>query len=78
MGLNTREKKIDLPPRGSRNADPITDAPGRTPSRPGSGRRSPGPPAAWPSARSLGLSLLLSARPWVPWRGATPGRASAR
>ncbi len=36
MGINTGEKKIDLPPRGSRNADPITDAPGAHPSKPGS------------------------------------------
>ncbi len=28
MGINSGEKKIDLPPRGSRNADPITGAPG--------------------------------------------------
>ena len=78
MGVNTREKKIDLPPKGNRNADPITDAPGRTPSKPGSERRSPGPPAVWPSARSRGLSLPPSARPWAPWSGATPARGSAR
>jgi hypothetical protein len=37
MGLNTREKKIDLPPRGSRNADPITDEPGAHPIEAGIG-----------------------------------------
>jgi hypothetical protein len=37
MGLNTREKKIDLPPRGSRNADPITDEPGAHPIETGIG-----------------------------------------
>ena len=31
------EKKIDLPPRGSRNADPITDAPGSHPIETGIG-----------------------------------------
>ena len=31
------EKKIDLPPRGSRNADPITDAPGAHPIETGIG-----------------------------------------
>jgi hypothetical protein len=37
MGINTGEKKIDLPPRGSRNADPITDAPGAHPIEAGIG-----------------------------------------
>ena len=37
MGLNTREKKFDLPPRGSRNADPITDEPGAHPIEAGIG-----------------------------------------
>ncbi len=34
--MNT-EKKIDLPPKGSRNADPITDAPGSHPIETGIG-----------------------------------------
>ena len=37
MGLNTREKKIDLPPRGNRNADPITNEPGAHPIEAGIG-----------------------------------------
>jgi len=37
MSLNTREKKIDLPPRGSLNADPITAAPGAHPIEAGIG-----------------------------------------
>lgn len=37
MGYNTGEKKIDLPPRGSRNADPITDAAGAHPIEAGIG-----------------------------------------
>lgn len=37
MGLNARDKKVDLPPRGSRNADPITDAPGAHPIEAGIG-----------------------------------------
>ena len=37
MGRNTREKKIDLPPRGNRNADPITDEPGAHPIEAGIG-----------------------------------------
>jgi hypothetical protein len=37
MGINTGEKTIDLPPRGSRNADPITDAPGAHPIEAGIG-----------------------------------------
>ena len=78
MGLNTRDKKIDLPPRGSRNADPITDEPGAHPIEAGSGRRSPGRPAAWPSARSRGLSLPPLAQSWGQWPGATPARAWAR
>jgi hypothetical protein len=37
MDINTSEKKIDLPPKGSRNADPITDAPGAHPIEAGIG-----------------------------------------
>ena len=37
MGIDTGEKKIDLPPRGGRNADPITDAPGAHPIEAGIG-----------------------------------------
>jgi hypothetical protein len=37
MNINTGEKKIDLPPRGNRNADPITDAPGAHPIEAGIG-----------------------------------------
>jgi hypothetical protein len=37
MGTDNHEKKIDLPPRGSRNADPITDAPGAHPIEAGIG-----------------------------------------
>jgi hypothetical protein len=33
----TREKKVDLPPKGSRNPDPITDAPGAHPIETGIG-----------------------------------------
>lgn len=34
---NDRKKKVDLPPRGDRNADPITDAPGAHPIEVGAG-----------------------------------------
>jgi hypothetical protein len=37
MSITNREKKIDLPPRGSRNADPITDEPGAHPIEAGIG-----------------------------------------
>jgi hypothetical protein len=37
MDTNTREKTIDLPPTGSRNPDPITDAPGSHPIETGIG-----------------------------------------
>ena len=37
MDTGTREKKIDLPPTGSRNPDPITDAPGAHPIETGIG-----------------------------------------
>ena len=57
------EKKIDLPPTGSRNPDPITDASGRIPSRLASEPPWSGPPAGWPSARSRDRSPPLSERP---------------
>jgi hypothetical protein len=37
VDTKTREKKIDLPPTGSRNADPITDEPGAHPIEAGIG-----------------------------------------
>lgn len=37
MDTRTREKTVDLPPAGSRNADPITDAPGAHPIEAGIG-----------------------------------------
>lgn len=37
MDTDTGEKTIDLPPRGNRNADPITDAPGAHPIEAGIG-----------------------------------------
>ena len=37
MDTRTREKKVDLPPVGSRNPDPITDAPGAHPIETGIG-----------------------------------------
>jgi hypothetical protein len=37
MDIKTREKTIDLPPTGSRNPDPITDAPGSHPIETGIG-----------------------------------------
>ena len=37
MDANTREKKFDLPPKGSRNSDPITDAAGSHPIETGIG-----------------------------------------
>jgi hypothetical protein len=37
MDTRTREKRVDLPPTGSRNPDPITDAPGAHPIEAGIG-----------------------------------------
>ena len=50
--VSRSEKSVDLPPKGSRNADPITDAPG---SHPIENRHCPPqwqvPRAAWRLAR---------------------------
>ena len=37
MDIDKREKKVNLPPKGSRNPDPITDAPGSHPIETGIG-----------------------------------------
>src|SRR3954453_21721861 len=37
MAAADREKSVDVPPRGARNADPITDAPGSHPVETGVG-----------------------------------------
>jgi hypothetical protein len=37
MGTQRKEKKVDLPPKGDRNADPITNAPGAHPIETGVG-----------------------------------------
>ena len=65
MDTNSREKKLDLPPTGSRNADPITDAPARIRSRPASGPPSPGP--------SSGLAVGAVAGPIAAAVGAAAG-----
>ena len=45
------EKKVDLPPTGNRNADPITDGQARIPLKQASAPRRQRCRAAWPSVR---------------------------
>jgi phage tail tape-measure protein len=58
------EKKIDLPPRGDRNADPITDAPGSHPIETGIGAAVAGAASgmaagavAGPAAAAVGVAI---------------------
>ena len=60
---DTPKRKSISRPREAAIADPITDAPVPTRSRPASEPPSPGPPAAWLSVRSQGPLPLPSARP---------------
>ena len=65
MDTNTREKTLDLPPTGSRNADPITDEPGAHPIETGIG-------AAIAGAAS-GLAVGAVAGPMAAAVGAAAG-----
>jgi phage tail tape-measure protein len=65
MTTDTLEKKLDLPPTGSRNADPITDAPGAHPIEAGIG-------AAVAGAAS-GLAIGAVAGPVAAALGAAAG-----
>ena len=47
------EKKVDLPPTGGRNADPITKVPGSHPIETGVGAAATGHSAAWLAAQSV-------------------------
>jgi hypothetical protein len=59
------EKKIDLPPKGNRNADPITDAPGSHPIETGIG--------ALAAGAAIGLAVSAVAGPVAVAVGAAAG-----
>jgi hypothetical protein len=65
--MNTTQKKADLPPKGSRNPDPITDQPGSHPIETGIGAAVAGAASGLAAVAVAGpVGVPLWALPWAP------------
>ena len=69
MSTKNPEKKVDVPPQGDRNPDPLTDAPGSHPIETGIGAAAAG--AATADGAGVAVAGTLPASPSLPMTART-------